>query len=160
MQSTSWDMLDWLKPKLESRLPGEISITSDMQMTPHLWQKVHGVVKTRTRLSDVTFIFHFHTLEKEMAAHSTVLAWRIPGMAEPGGLPSTALHRVGHDWSDLAVAAEESRMQHPWGFISEKVWLKDFNSVKSNVNILSVFWKITLAHQLGGHREREVWSCA
>ena len=49
--------------------------------------------------------FHFHALEKEMATHSSVLAWRIPGMGEPGGLPSMGLHRVGHDWSDLAAAA-------------------------------------------------------
>ena len=80
-------MLDWMKPKLESRFPGEISITSDMQMTPHLWQKVHRVVKSRTRLRDFTLTFHFHALEKEMAAHSSVLAWRIPGTGEPGGLP-------------------------------------------------------------------------
>ena len=61
--------------------------------------------KSRTRLSDFTFTFHFHALEKEMATHSTVLAWRIPGMAEPGGLPSMQSHRVGHDWSDLVAAA-------------------------------------------------------
>ena len=66
---------------------------------------VHGVTKSWTRLSDFTFTFHFHVLEKEMATHSSVLAWRIPGMAEPGGLLSLGLHRVGHDWSDLAAAA-------------------------------------------------------
>ena len=66
---------------------------------------VHGVVKSRTRLSGFTFTFHSHALEKEMATHSSVLAWRIPGMGEPGGLPSMGLHRVGQDWSDLAVAA-------------------------------------------------------
>ena len=59
---------------------------------------------SRTRLSDFTFIFHFHALE-EMATHSSVLAWRIPGTGEPGGLPSMESHRVGHDWSDLAAAA-------------------------------------------------------
>ena len=58
---------------------------------------VHGVTKSRTRLSNFTFTFHFHALEKEMAAHSSVLAWRIPGMGEPGGLPSMGSHRVGHD---------------------------------------------------------------
>ena len=63
------------------------------------------VAKSRTRLSDFTFTFHFHVLEKEMATHSSVLAWRIPGTGEPGGLPSVGLHRVGHDWSDLAAAA-------------------------------------------------------
>ena len=58
---------------------------------------VHGVVKSRTRLSDFTLTFHFHALQKEMATHSGVLAWRIPGTVEPGGLPSLGSHRVGHD---------------------------------------------------------------
>ena len=66
---------------------------------------VHGVAKSRTRLSNFTFTFHFHALEKEMAAHSSVIAWRIPGMAEPDGLLSMGSHRVGHDCSDLAAAA-------------------------------------------------------
>ena len=66
---------------------------------------VHGVAEGQTRLSDFSFTFHFHALEKEMATHSTVLAWRIPGMGEPGGLLSMRSHRVGHDWSDLAAAA-------------------------------------------------------
>ena len=61
------------------------------------WATVHGVAKSQTRLSDFTFTFHFHALEKEMATRSSVLAWRIPGMGEPGGLPSTGSHRVGHD---------------------------------------------------------------
>ena len=68
------------------------------------WAAVHGVAEGRTRLSDFTFTFHFHALEKEMAAHSSVIAWRIPGTGEPGGLPSMGTHRVRHDWSDLAVA--------------------------------------------------------
>ena len=58
---------------------------------------VHGVAEGRTQLSNFTFTFHFHALEKEIATHSSVLAWRIPGMVEPGGLPSIGLHRVGHD---------------------------------------------------------------
>ena len=66
---------------------------------------VHGVAEGRTRLSDFTFTFHFNALEKEMATHSSVLAWRIPGTAEPGVLPSMGSHRVGHDWSDLAAVA-------------------------------------------------------
>ena len=70
------------------------------------WATVHGVAKNRTRLSDFTFTFHFHALEKEMATHSTVLAWRIPETGEPGGLPSLGSHRVGHNWSDLAAAAD------------------------------------------------------
>ena len=58
---------------------------------------VHGVAKSRTGLSNFTFTFHFHALEKEMATHPSVLAWRIPGTTEPGGLPSMGSHRVGHD---------------------------------------------------------------
>ena len=61
------------------------------------WAAVHGVVKSQTRLSDFIFTFHFHELEKEIATHSSVLAWKIPGTAEPGGLPSMGSHRVGHD---------------------------------------------------------------
>ena len=66
------------------------------------WSAVHG---SRTQLSDFTFTFHFHALEKEMATHSSVLAWRIPEMGEPGGLPSMGLHRVRHYWNNLAAAA-------------------------------------------------------
>ena len=108
-------MLGWKKHKLESRLLGEISITSDMQMgegngNPLQYSclenpmdggawcaAVHGVAKSWTQLSDFTFTFHFHAMEKEMATHSSVLAWRIPGTWEPGGLPSMGAHRVGHD---------------------------------------------------------------
>ena len=61
------------------------------------WAAVHGVAKSQTRLSDFPFTFHFHALEKEMATHSSVLAWRIPGMGDPGGLPSMGSHRVGQD---------------------------------------------------------------
>ena len=64
-----------------------------------------GVAEGRTQLSDFTFTFHFHALEKEMVTHSSILAWRIPGTGEPCGLPSMGSHRVGHDWSDLAAAA-------------------------------------------------------
>ena len=67
---------------------------------------VHRVAEGRTRLSNFSFTFHFHALEKEMATHSSVLAWRIPGTGEPGGLLSLGSHSVGHDWSDLAAAAE------------------------------------------------------
>ena len=85
-------------------------------MTPHSstlawktpWMEepaVHGFAKSRTWLSDFTFTFHFHALEKEMSTHSSVLAWRIPGTGEPDGLPSMGSHRVGHDWSNLAAAA-------------------------------------------------------
>ena len=69
----------------------------------YIYTYIHGVARSWTRLRDFTLIFHFHALEKEMATHSSVLAWRIPGTGEPAGLPSMGSHRVGHDWSDLAA---------------------------------------------------------
>ena len=80
------------------------------------WAAVHGVEKSRTWLSDFPFTFHFPALEKEMAPHSSVLAWRIPGTVEPGGLPSMGSHRVRHDWSDLAVAVAvgDQRISQRW----------------------------------------------
>ena len=69
------------------------------------WAAVHGVAKSWTQLSDFAFTFHFHALEKEMATHSSVLAWRSPGTGEPSGLLSLGSHRVGQDWNDLAAAA-------------------------------------------------------
>ena len=72
---------------------------------------VHGVAKSRTRLSDFTFTLHFHALKKEMATHSSVLAWRIPGTGEHDRLPSMGSHRVGHDWSDLAAAAAAAAIE-------------------------------------------------
>ena len=78
----------------------------------HGWRSLVGsspwVAKSQTWLSDFTLTFHFHALEKEMATHSSVLAWRILGTGEPGGLPSMGYHTVRHDWSDLAVAAASS----------------------------------------------------
>ena len=71
---------------------------------------VHGVTNSWTRLSDFTFTFHFHALEKEMATHSSVLTWRTPGVGEPGGLPSMGSNRVGHDWSDLAADLQELKV--------------------------------------------------
>jgi len=68
-------------------------------------QGSHRVPETQIWLSDFTFTFHFHALEKETATHSSVLAWRIPGTGEPGGLPSMGSYRVSHNWSDLAAAA-------------------------------------------------------
>ena len=70
------------------------------------WASVHAVAGSQTWLSDFTFTFHFHALEKEMATHSSVLAWRISGTGEPGGLLCMGSHRVGHDWSDLAAATQ------------------------------------------------------
>ena len=85
------------------------------------WAAVHGVARSWTRLSDFTLTFHFHALEKEMATHSSVLAWRIPGTGEPGGLPSLGSHGVGHDWSDLAAAA----VPHVWWAFSRQ-WMNSF----------------------------------
>ena len=76
------------------------------------WAAVHAVARSRTRLSDFPFTFHFPALEKEMAIHSCVLAWRIPGTREPGGLLFMGSHRVGHDWSDLEAAAAVYFGQH------------------------------------------------
>ena len=85
----------------------------------------HGVAGGRTRLSDFTFIFHFHALEKEMATHCSVLAWRIPGTGKPGGLPSMGSHRVGHDWSDLASNIIKHIMVR-YTFSEEHVFLLSF----------------------------------
>ena len=68
------------------------------------WAAVHGVATNQTQLSDFTFTFHFHALEKEMTTHASILAWIILGKGEPGELPSMASHRGGHDWSNLAAA--------------------------------------------------------
>ena len=73
-------------------------LTWENPMDGGAWKaSVHGVAEGQTRLNDFTFTFHFDALEKDMATHSSVLAWRIPGTGEPGGLPSMGLHRVGHD---------------------------------------------------------------
>ena len=94
-----------------SKMIKYLNLSLENPMDGGAWKTaVHGVAEGRTRLSDFTFTFHFHALEKEMATHSSVLAWRIPGTAEPGGLSSMGSHRVGHNWSDLeaAAAAEET----------------------------------------------------
>ena len=103
------------------------------------WASVHGVTKSRTRLSDFTFTFHLHALEKEMATHSSVLAWRIPGMAEPGGLPSMGSHRVGHNWCDLAVAVSGIPSGIMGSLLMSLVttwsWASDFNSLNLQLYI-------------------------
>ena len=84
------------------------------------WAAVHGVSKSQTQLNDFTFTFHFHALEKEIATHSSVLAWRIPGTGKPGGLPSMGSHRVGHNWSHLAAAAAYLFFQTPHIYVN--IW--------------------------------------
>ena len=88
------------------------------------WAAVHGVVKSRTPLSDFTFSFHVHALEKETATHSSVLAWRIPGTGEPGGLPSMGSHRVGHAAGAAAVSIQE------WHLVATRM---NYSSLKGQV---------------------------
>ena len=99
-----WLSLTWIVREGNGN-PLQYSCLEDPMDGGAWWAAVHGVAKSLTRLSDFPFTFHFHALEKEMATHSSVLAWRIPGMGEPGGLPSMVSHRVGHNWSDLTTAA-------------------------------------------------------
>ena len=100
------------------------------------WQAAfYGVAKSRTRLSDFTFTFHFHALEEEMATHSSVVAWKIPGTVEPGGLPSLGSHRVRHDWSDLAAAA--------WSRINQRGGRERGQTRASGSGISASSWKQT-----------------
>ena len=99
------------------------------------WAAVHGVTRSQTRLSNFTFTFHFHPLEKEMATHSSVLAWRIPGMGEPGGLPSMGFHRVGHDWSNLAAAAAAAESMQLWELIEDYAAVASASSVEPEVSM-------------------------
>ena len=111
------------------------------------WATVHGDAKSQTWLSNFTFTFHFHALEKEMATHSSILAWRIPGTEEPSGLLSIGSHRVRHDWSDLAAAAAAAAASV---YISESKWLNQilqdpdirFTSPPDSLHILSVHFFI------------------
>ena len=104
------------------------------------WAAVHGVAKSWTRLSDFTFTFHFHALEKEMATHSSVLAWRIPGTGEPAGMPSLGSHRVGHDRRDSAAAAAATPIlfKGPLYFNTAKVLLNIFIVIQY-IQVSSVF---------------------
>ena len=130
------------------------------------WTAVHGVARSWTRLcnfqvdnlSDFTFTFHFHALEKEMATHSSVLAWRIPGTGESGGLLSLGSHRVWHDWSDLAAAAVSSiSCLFDWSqykilntftrWISYKFWLLTTNS-RSVFYMKKKFFPINIANDI------------
>ena len=89
-------------------MPKNAQTTTQLHSSHTWWATVHWVAKSQTRLSDFTFTFHFHALDKEMATHSSVLAWRIPGTGEVGGLPSMGSHRVGHNRRNSAAAAEHT----------------------------------------------------
>ena len=126
---------DMLYQVLGTKINGSFSMTI---------AAVHGVTKSRTWLSNFTFTFHFHALEKEMATHSSVLAWRIPGTGEPGGLPSMGSHRVRHDWSDLAAAV--------WWFILIWVVAADISCSYRcqwlQIHLVSFFFPLSLAVSL------------
>ena len=123
------------------------------------WAAVHGVAKSQTRLSGLPFTFHFHALEKKMATHSSVLAWRIPGMGEPGGLPSMGSHRVGHDWIDLVAVVVASdtigsvSLENPnygrwgWGEVGE---------LFPKCNTSYTFWEV-LSNPCVSWRGTEAW---
>ena len=101
---------------------------------------VHWLAKDRTRLSDFTFTFHFHALEKEMATHSSVLAWRIPGTGEPGEMPSMGSHRVRHDWSNLAAAAaatEAEDIKKKWQEYTEELYKKDVHNPDNHDGVIT-----------------------
>ena len=126
------------------------------------WAVVHVVARSQTQLSDFTFTFHFHALEKEMATHSGVLAWRVPGTGEPGALLSMGSHRVRHDWSDLAAAATCMEMwktmnrqtnleKEKWIWRNQAPWLQTKLRSYSNQN------SIVLAHT-HTHRNVDQWN--
>ena len=100
-----WQRMRWLDGVTASMVMRLSKLQEMVEDREACHAAVHGVAKSQTWLSDFTLTFNFHALEKEMATHSSVLAWRIPGMGKPCGLPSMGSHRVGHDWSDLAAAA-------------------------------------------------------
>ena len=120
------------------------------------WAAVHGVARSRTQLKDFTFTFHFHALEKEMATHSSVLAWRIPGTAKPSGLPSMGSHRVGHDWSDLAAVAVLIQ-----GVVIQVLLLESWSRLRFWEGCWRFGWSINLVYgQRGQGREQSMWQQA
>ena len=137
-----------------------------------LWA-VNGAARSQTWLRDFTFAFHFHALEKEMATHSSVLAWRIPGRGESGGLLSLGSHRVRHDWSDLAAAAawKYTLCQHPFEQVtphwSSQIFhiyfrINLFKFIKKEVYLefLDTIWDNSLFYNMGpvaGHLVTQSW---
>ena len=121
--NTKWNHIHYMKKVIRTHCNGtplQCCCLENPMDGGAWWAAVHGVAKSRTRLSEFTFTFHFHALEKEMATHSSVLAWRTPGTGESGGLTSMGSHRVGHDWSDLAAAAAAVE---PAECVSTKLWV-------------------------------------
>ena len=107
------------------------------------WAAVHGVAKSQTWLSDFTFTLHFHASEKEMATHSRVLAWRVPGTGEPGGLPSLGSHRVRHDWSDLAVGFNRRiLLVRSKKHVSRSLFLLNLRTSCLHFSLLNIYRKI------------------
>ena len=125
------------------------------------WAAVHEVAKSRTQLSDFTFTFHFHALEKEMATHSSVLAWRIPGTGEPGGLPSMGWHRVRHDWSDLAAASGVSKKSRTEGYKGACCCYQNVQYVVYQSHLNKVWWRWretgTLVYQCECEMVQQPW---
>ena len=148
----------WARPVREGDgTPVQYSCLENPMDGGALWAAVYGVAKSQTRLSNFTFTFYFHALEKEMATHSSVLAWRIPGTGEPGELPSVGSHRVRHGWSDLAAIAAAClcKCYYIFNFIFHLVidiiqksnWLLCIKLVLCNLSIityLEVFWSVIL----------------
>ena len=117
-----WPNLTWISGE-GNGTPLQYSCLENPMDGEAWWAAVHGVATSQTRLSDFTFAFHFHALKEEMAIYSSILAWRIPGTGEPGGLLSMGSHRVGHDWSDLAAAAAVKALVFPVVMYRSKSWI-------------------------------------
>ena len=121
------------------------------------WAAIHGVAKSQTRLSVFTFTFHFHALEKEMATHSSVLAFRIPGTGEPSGLPSVGSHRVGHDWSDLAAAGFLTVFWFLSPETSDSIYILNCSILSP---LLQYFWTFYFLGRSGsGVTPSNLWGC-
>ena len=138
------------------------------------WAAVHGVAKSRTQRSGFTFTFHFHALEKEMATHSSVLAWRIPGTGEPGGLPSVGSHKQQHRMKQLPPWLKRMGNQGcPWSWLPDPklLWTlgKSFKVFLVTVNIRFLYiysnilaWEFPWTAEPGGlwfmeSQKRQIW---